>query len=333
MNTTRNGTVLIIVAGITALLAALALTFLVRMRSDVYASQATVLKTQAHIMMVAGCNFIMERSRLGWDPPIILPALRPAFHREAFGWIDVRDGQPGPKDESNTRIGLLDQATGTVTWDDWVNLELSDSLRPAQICEMYVQMQPPYAVSPKVAPNPIIPTGLFAFKPFALYPDPAPFKSSYDPNDIKDLSDYVKGDPRMDIARKVPSWFRVWRATANTFVITAGAGESGGYKDWDEVPATVKSTRFGGDKALFSLYLEQEFRLYYLVEWSPYVASSDYQNLQNEYHVATPTDLALDTYLQRSINVSQESRSQGRMVNHVGTIRSIQRLTNVPKYY
>ena len=66
----RQGTILIIVAGISALMAAMALTFLVRMRSDVEESQLIVREAQAHIMKVAACNFIMESARLGWDPKL-----------------------------------------------------------------------------------------------------------------------------------------------------------------------------------------------------------------------------------------------------------------------
>ncbi len=328
---TRQGTILIIVAGVSALLASLALSFLMRMRSDVYASEATVAKTQAHIMMVAACNFIMERSRLGWDPPLEDGSLYPPFHREAFGWIDVRDGQPGPKDENNKRIGIPD-GSGNMVWEDWVNLELSDVARPAKRCEMYVQVRPPYAVSPKVSPNPITSTGNFPYKPFALNPDPAPYIPSYDYQDVEDTAGYIQGDTRMDIARKIPSWFRVWRATATTFVVTAGCGETGGYKDWNDVPATIKTDRFSNDPVMFAMYQEQEFRLHYLVEWSPYVASSDYQNIQNE-NKQSDSKGPLDTYLQRGMNTSQETRSQGRHVNHVGTIRSIQRLVNIPKYW
>jgi hypothetical protein len=64
------------------------------------------------------------------------------------------------------------------------------------------------------------------------------------------------------------------------------------------------------------------------VEWSPYVASSDYQNLENEWG-----GKKIETFLQRPINTSQETRCQGRMVNHVGTIRSIQRLLNEPDHW
>jgi hypothetical protein len=326
---TRTGTILIIVAGMSALLAALALTFLVRMRSDVEESQATVRHAQAHIMLVAGCNFVMEHARLGWDPPPIPPEIRPPFHSESFGWIDVRDGQPGPKDETGERIGLPG-ADGKPVWDDWVNLDLSDAARPAKRCPMYVKRRPPFAISPKAAPNPIPATGPTANRPYVTKVDPAPFKPDFDP--LLSTAEYIKGDPAPDLARLVPSWFRVWRAGPATFVITCGVGETNGLRTWDEVRHDGETERFGGDhaagQAMFHFLQQQEVHLWYLVEWSPFVASSDYQNLQNEFNPKT-----IETYLQRPINTSQESRSQGKMANPVGTIRSIQRLINEPKYW
>src|SRR5688572_33473510 len=100
----RRGTILIIVAGISALLASLALTFLVRNRSDAEETQATIREVQARIMLVAACNYIQEGSRLGWDQyPSTPAATNDVFptgssaaasvpvHEETFGWLDVRD--------------------------------------------------------------------------------------------------------------------------------------------------------------------------------------------------------------------------------------------------
>ncbi len=79
---------------------------------------------------------------------------------------------------------------------------------------------------------------------------------------------------------------------------------------------------------MFNFYQSQETRLWYLIEWSASVAISDYQHLQNEWGTKT-----IDTYLQRGINVSQESRSQGKMANQVGTISLIQRLLVEPRHW
>ncbi len=128
---TRQGTVLILVAGISALLASLALTFMVRNRSDAEETRATLQEVQARIMLVAALNYVQECSRIGWDryprlppgdpadttpdpafpsSPPLMTADNDAFpgggasgsatvriHEEAFGWIDVRDGSIGPR--------------------------------------------------------------------------------------------------------------------------------------------------------------------------------------------------------------------------------------------
>jgi len=329
--TSRSGTILIIVAGLSALLASLALTFLVRMRSDVEESLLVVQEAQAQLMLVAGCNFIMEKSRLGWDPVTVPGEVHSPIHREAFGWIDVRTGQVGPRDEAGKMIGLpapeaATDPTAENIPEDWVNLKLALSERPAKRCPMYVMVRPPYAVMPTVARNPILATGDYAFKPYLIQPDPWPVAES------GNLIDYAKGDRRPDPARQAPAWFRVWRAGPVTFVVTTGAGDTEGLRSWEEAQKAVQTERFGGDtpegRTLFHFLQLQEVRKWYLVEWSPYVASSDYQNLQNEWPIKT-----VETYLQRPINTSQESRSQGRLVNPVGTIRSIQRLLNEPDHW
>jgi hypothetical protein len=338
--TSRRGTVLIIVAGISALLAGMALTFLVRMRSDVEESLATVREAQAHIMKVAACNFIMESARLGWDPkpPNESPdGMRTTIRKEAFGWIDVRTGQPGPRGEDGNRLGPVDNNAnpiigpdGLPKWDPWVDLTLPDTQRPAKRCPMYVMVRPPFAVSPRVAVNPITTEGADAFKPYLTQPDPQPFQTGM--SSVNFATAYAKGNRQPDLARFVPSWFRVWRATPATFVVTCGIGETQAFRTWQEVRDAGQTDLFGGDNAqgqsMFYFHQTQEIRLWYLIEWSAHVASSDYQNLQNEFSPKT-----IETYLQRPINTSQESRSQGKLVNPVGTIRFIQRLVNEPRFW
>src|SRR5271163_2877550 len=84
----RRGTILIIVAGLSALLASLALAFLVHMRSDVEEATGVVNEVQAHLMLLAGCNFIQEASRLGYDsnPPQVSAAgaASPYVHDEGY---------------------------------------------------------------------------------------------------------------------------------------------------------------------------------------------------------------------------------------------------------
>ena len=317
-NSHRNGTILIIVAGISALLAAMALTFLVRMRSDVQESSNTVREAQAHIMMVAACNFVMEKARLGWSPKPISGGLL-TVRREAFGWIDVRTGKPGPLDENGNKLGL--ETAGT--WDKWVDLNLTDAERPAKRCPMYVMMRPPYAVSPRVAVNPIAISGPEMFMPYVAKADPQKYDNLMTP------AQYINGDQRIDSGRHIPSWFRVWRAGPASFVITCGVGDTQGFRNWGEVVSAGQQDFFaGGGESLFAVYQAQEIRLQYLIEWSAHVASSEYALLENEFE---PKQAG--SYLHRPINLSQDDRSQGKQVNPVGTISFIQRLINEPTHW
>jgi hypothetical protein len=128
----RHGTILILVAGVSALLASMTLVFLLRMRTDSEESIGVLQLAQAKIMLAAACNYVQEASRLGWDanypyygtapstsnpPPTVAPiqlsngtgvispldgSVRvpsPATlygHQETYGWVDVRDGSIGP---------------------------------------------------------------------------------------------------------------------------------------------------------------------------------------------------------------------------------------------
>jgi hypothetical protein len=314
----RSGTILIIVAGISALLASLALAFLARMRSDSEESQWLLREAQAHLMLSAACNYIMETSRLGWDQPPVTPGTPILAHTEAFGWVDVRDGTPGPKDQNGQPVRGTPALGSPARWFD----PPTGANHPALRCEMYVQRRPPYALKPLVAPNAVKTTGANVGWPLPLRPDPQPLFAP-DTNQ----ADYILGDTKPDQARYVPSWFRIKRVTGATFLVTCASGDTHGYFDWPEVSGDSAAGMFNNDPQLFQQLQSQEVRLHYLVEWSANVASSDYQNIQNEGDWGGQTR---DHYLQRPLNRAHESRSQGRVVNLVGTIKYVQRLKDVP---
>ena len=64
---TRGGTILIIVAGICALLASLTVAFLARSRSSIEETVAFEAEVQARLMLVAACMYVCEASRLGYE--------------------------------------------------------------------------------------------------------------------------------------------------------------------------------------------------------------------------------------------------------------------------
>ena len=348
----RSGTILIIVAGISALLASLSITFLLRIREGAQASELVSQETQARIMLHAGCAYILECSRIGYGPGRD-DARRPAgpavagfvstpanglAHREAFGWIDVREsdgigfpepGLPGPRDQRGERI-----ATTPGKWPD---------VGGVVMCPMYRWQRPPYAITPMVAANPIISGddrradprwGL----PLLSNPDPMPTVANGWPAAINQgaWSDHVSGDPSPVAGSANQSWFRVRRSGPATFIITCGAGGTQGFKDWDEVrltgaariPGAPGGTElFNDDPALFESIRTSELRNWYEVRWSAAVRPLDFR-----YEEA----MWWGTWLQNSfayrvypVNGSQYTgwgRSNRYNPNPMGTLSYVQRL-------
>jgi hypothetical protein len=329
----RDGTILIIVAGISALLASLALTFMVRNRSDAEETQSTIRDVQARLMLVAACNYIQECSRIGWDQYPATPmatndifptgssaAIDVPVHEETFGWIDVRDGSIGPKTQE-----------GRQCWSP--SLVLSDGIRqrprwpaPDSIarCPMYVWKRTKYATSLHAAYNPIQQLDSSAsdyLMPYLRNPDPQPTEGI-------DWAEHKRGDstPRVESTNK--SWFRVLREGPSTFLITCGAGSTQGFRSYDEANAQGMSDIFNNDRSYFAILASQESRLWYRVEWSASSVESTYH--WQEHH----TTGGWDSYLQWPVNASHSwptgPRSLAFVRNFGGTFRWIMRLKAEP---
>src|SRR4051812_19073486 len=132
----RRGSILIVVSGLSAILAVLAFGFLTRMRIDGEESSAMVAETQARIMLSAALSYVQEGSRLGWDDP------GTPEHEEAYGWIDVRDGRAGPCGRHGEPL-----AAGYAAYP---------AIGRAARCAMAVMRRPPFALSLELTPNPMV---------------------------------------------------------------------------------------------------------------------------------------------------------------------------------
>ncbi len=329
----RTGTVLIIVAGICALLASLTVTFLVRMRADAEEMQAVVRDSQARLMLMAACNWIQEASRIGWEPAgTALEA-----NKETFGWIDVRDNKIGPRlqvEMSPTGLG-------------------SDALFPVGSFKrfpMYVMERPPYAtqltasynpISTPVSPNPV-PYGDASFgKPYLRYPDPQPVENNGWDQSTPDGStvnsdrfdEWEKGDQRPRMNSINMAWFRVWRESGATFVVTCGGGGTQGFRQWNggEMSPADKA-EFNNDEGLFLSLKAAETRLWYRVEWSAAVMAMDYHMLdhslgrERDHYMVWPMNST-------HARAGHEYRTQTHARNMGGTIRWVQRLANEPTHW
>lgn len=255
----RRGTVLIIVAGISALFLTLSLAFLARMRSDAEESRLIVQEAQARIMLNAGLHYLQEASRMGWDDPAT------PEHEESYGWVDVRDGLPGPRDRAGRELAPL---TGTSF----------PAPGTAARCPMFVMERPPFALRTNQAYNPVRgDTGLgWAARVNYTAPDPQPAATTW--------SEFERGNknPRTDSLGM--AWFRVFReqddpATPqderlSTFVITCGAGPTDGFRDWPDVVAASAQGQFNNDQQYFEAMRLQERLLHFRVEWHPSVGGS-----------------------------------------------------------
>ncbi len=348
----RQGTILIIVAGISALLASLSITFLLRIREGAQASELVSQETQARIMLHAACAYVLECSRIGYGPSRV-NAARPAgaaaagfittlsgalAHREAFGWIDVRESDgvgfdrpdlPGPRDQRGDLMVTTER-----TWPN---------VGGVVICPMHRWRRPPYAIAPLVAANPILTAddqrgnprwGL----PLLSNPDPMPAVANGWPAAIDQgaWADHVAGDPEPVTGSSNRSWFRVHRLSAATFIVTCGAGGTQGFKTWQEVldhernpipGAPGGRELFNGDPALFENLRTGELRTWYEVRWSAAVRPLDFR-----YEEA----MWWGTWLQNAfayrvypVNGSQYTgwgRSNRYNPNPMGTLSYVQRL-------
>lgn len=330
-NKNRSGTILIIVSGLCALMASLSIAFIVRMKSDAEESRLVMADAQARIMLVAGLNYIQEASRLGWDD------LNTPMHEESYGWIDVRDGLLGPKTSSaNPNTGVL-----PVRKPEMGPPSKNFPIGSAGRFPMFMWERPPCAVQLTNSYNPMPQDSSHADfgLPYLRYPDPQPiinnaWEKNGPPSNVNDsnfgnptlrtstnLDTYLHGDPRPRTNSLGMSWFRVYRKGPATFIITCGAGGSGGHRSWATMSVDDKEP-FGGDQTLWENLRAEEIIMWFEAEWNPAVGGATYQCIDNEQHP--------DHYQWRPFNTTHEGQSQPHARNMVGTFRYIQRLRDEP---
>ncbi|HYE07878.1 MAG TPA: hypothetical protein VEL07_20340 [Planctomycetota bacterium] len=256
----RRGTVLILVAGMSAVLAAMTVAFLTRMRSDVSESQRLLQEIQARCALSAALMYVAETARLGWDDPAT------AVKEEAFGWIDVRDGTPGPKDQAGRPL-----APGGAF----------PAIGYAARCPMHVMRRPPFAISLAVTANPMIadPSKTWAEILGNTRTDPDPVAAT--------LAGFSTGDAGPRFPGGARTWFRVHRETPATFVLACGAGMSLGYRDWTEVALAGDDAVFG-TRAAFEELRRDEAILWFRAEWNPAVGYNA------QYHYAADRTFRLN---------------------------------------
>ncbi|HYE05852.1 MAG TPA: hypothetical protein VEL07_10085 [Planctomycetota bacterium] len=325
MNTfRRRGSILIVVVGMSAIVASLGLAFLARSRASADETALVVREAQARIVLIAACSYVQEASRIGWDDG--------AAHRETFGWIDVRDGAAGPKFDEGP--------------DDDARFPIGSSAR----FPLDVMRRPPFALAATAVYNPMRqdPAAAGYAMPYLRHPDPQPAVANGWPGVVGPgaWNDYRDGDRRPRAEATGLAWFRLHRHSAARFVVTCGAGASAGWRDWAEVSAAGAEAEFGGDAAAFAELVAHEARAWYLIEWSAAVLAPEYQNQLDSYQreIAPHPWTERDGYMQWPLNATHcrqraapgrvsatAIRSQMHARNCGGTIRWVQRLREAPE--
>jgi hypothetical protein len=283
----RSGTVLIVVAGISALLSSMGLIFLMTVRDDDDDMAMLVRETQARIMLNAACSYIQEAARLGWEPV----GNSTSEHAEASGWIDVRDGSMGPRSTTVTiTAGQRAASQHPIDGDGQGtgNVPIGVPLR----FPMHAMNQPPCAIQLTASYNPVQLGAPDNGQAFLRYPDPQPVTTNgwaADPANpagavtAAGFASWVAGDPTLRSNSFGMSWFRLVReATGAVFTLTCGCGASQGYRTWAEVVAAQATPLFNNDPAFFASLVCDELRLWYRVEWSPATTAIDL-NYLHEY--------------------------------------------------
>ena len=355
---TRSGTILIIVAGISALLAMLTLGFIMRMRGDVEESRLVMQHAQAKLMLAAGCSYVQEASRLGWDRWNTSDRTRlpdgHAVHDEGFGWIDVRDGSIGPNDRSGRPLGGIGDWASPAT-DPVTRTPRWPAVGGIARCPMQVLEAPPYAIRQTVAYNPIrtdLPTGDADYAlPLLRYPDPQPIGDGAEGNrwrpDTGSASSGVSnasygtwtiGDRRVRQATTGKAWFRVRRESPAVFLLTCGAGGTDGFRSWEEVERAGESQRFG-ERTFFEQMRLSEVRLWYRIEWSAAITEAIDRTILFEraawnkpfaqghpHYLTTPPNST-------QVPLQESGMTQNWLKNPVGTIRWVSRLMNEPSIW
>jgi hypothetical protein len=338
----RRGTILIIVAGVTALLIGLSLAFLVRMRNDSEEMDIVMRESQSRIMLMAGCNYVQECSRLGWNMPGDADRIR---HKEAYGWIDVRDGSVGPSIDNGVDAQVPVKVWSAALVEDGDGDGSKD--RPAWPapgsvvrCPMHVMQRPPFATQLTANYNPIV-TDVDSpdfGMPYLTKADPQTFTG--------DRAKFWAGDraPRQNSVNL--SWFRCYReaaqdtvpapAEAARFIVTCGAGATQGFSSWDEVRGAGRTDIFNDDPSLFGEFLKEEVRLWFRIEWTAAIKDVTYHCIENDLgtnDIDNYTWFAMNASTKAAVAGGTSSRTQSHSRNMVGTIRWVQRLATAPTFW
>lgn len=265
----KSGSILVLVAGLSALLLSLAVAVITSTRAMDGASAKVISDAQTRVALIAALNHLQETSRLGWGGTGADSRL---LH--AYGWTDVRDGEAGPRGPH----GLAPSPHLRLGWTPGGAYPAPGSVFRG---DMFSWRTPPYAMRQTIRPNPynLLPEDTLrdAWEPVIGLP-----LNNLAGNDGREQWAKLYGDRALDAARAVGNrgrasqpiadtwaefeagdkrpdpmsigrvWFRIYRETVDdrngdndpwydrvpiaghgTFIITVGSGSTRGFRFWN----------------------------------------------------------------------------------------------------
>lgn len=290
----RRGSLLLVVAGISVLLVTTSVAILGRLRADAGANRLVMQDAQCRLALTAALHHLLETSRIGWSSS--------GAGQQAHGWVDLRDGLPGP------RVGTEPPVGAGASWP-----QLGSVLRG----DLVAWQRPPYArsadpapVPVRLAPDPAQVNAFLSRVPVITSPGNASTATGFDwdatsrsmmntwwyealtPGGIPlqrsllttpapaaaTWGEFAAGDKTVERSSVGLAWFRIYRERAeesadggfragSTFRITVAAGGTRGFRDWAEAaPHGLIDS-----EATFRSLREAERLMWYRVRWVPQV--------------------------------------------------------------
>ena len=285
----RRGSLLIVVVGVASLLAVTATAALLRVQSDARANRIVMQEAQCRLALTAALHFLLETSRLGHHDS-----------EEAYGWVDIRDGLPGPRTASVTSIG----------GGNWP--ALGSTLR----ADLYAKERPPYAIEQNPAPAAVnFEVDRSAMKTFLEREGSGVDWDTTSNTELNSIwssavsgprnemletprpavdawSDFIAGDNTPRAASLGRGWFRIYREPqdwslngpvftdssrgagdflpGSTFIVTVGAGASRGFRNWAE----ANTSGLFPSQAVFDRIRAAERIMRFRVRWVPNVGGN-----------------------------------------------------------
>ena len=268
-NSYRSGSILVLVAGLAALLLSLAVAVFANSRALNEPSRSVIQESRNRIMLSSALMYLKETAILGWGS---------GPGDMAFGWTDVRDGKVGPRGQGRDFSGN----TLPLGWKTGGAFPAPGAVLRG---DMFAWEVPPYALNQDIAPNPlkltdadaspsawksVIGTAISRKKSAGTYAYSTTTEDiwkrsvnqmtteghgTFFNRPVYDTwANFEKGSKKPVLQSMGKGWFRIYRevdgdrdgkgdpwydtvahAGSGTFIVTVGSGSTRGFRFWDNV--------------------------------------------------------------------------------------------------